>query len=504
MARSEPTSHAMTAAFVHEAMKTALQHVRANHEHAALPVLDGALARAPRDPRLLQLKGLALRNLGDLAPALDVLQRAAWEAPRDPLIAHTLARATMEAGRPATRLFERALTLSPGALDMMLGLIAAHLAEGEAERGEALLHRESLRQPAWAQGHRELMRLRLMLGRPLESAAEGFAAAIAARPQEPALRQAWIGALMEARRAREADEALAQARTALPDQPLWAMLDPLIAAMRGDADRADRGFATLGEITQPDLLLALVRHRFAQGRHGEALREAERGARMPGGRAFWPYLALGWRLMGDARWTWLEGDERLVSVIDLGPDMGSIDALAVRLRTLHLTICEPPEQTLRHGTQTDGPLFSRLDPEILQLKAAVTRAVRAHIAQLPPLDPRHPTLAMRRDQPVRYAGAWSVRLTDAGHHVDHVHHAGWLSSAFYVRTPTPAEGSADAHAGWLSLGEVRDLVPDLPPFRLVEPRPGRLVIFPSVMWHGTRPFPHGERMTVAFDVAPPV
>ena len=42
-----------------------------------------------------------------------------------------------------------------------------------------------------------------------------------------------------------------------------------------------------------------------------------------------------------------------------------------------------------------------------------------------------------------------------------------------------------------------------PPARLVEPAPGRLVLFPSWLWHGTRPFGDGERLTVAFDVAPP-
>jgi hypothetical protein len=46
-------------------------------------------------------------------------------------------------------------------------------------------------------------------------------------------------------------------------------------------------------------------------------------------------------------------------------------------------------------------------------------------------------------------------------------------------------------------------VPGLAPYRLVEPKPGRLVLFPSTMWHGTRPFPAGERLTIAFDIARP-
>jgi hypothetical protein len=39
--------------------------------------------------------------------------------------------------------------------------------------------------------------------------------------------------------------------------------------------------------------------------------------------------------------------------------------------------------------------------------------------------------------------------------------------------------------------------------RVVAPRPGRLVLFPSMMWHGTTPFAgDDDRLTVAFDVVP--
>ena len=55
----------------------------------------------------------------------------------------------------------------------------------------------------------------------------------------------------------------------------------------------------------------------------------------------------------------------------------------------------------------------------------------------------------------------------------------------------------------LTFGEAKapNFPVDLPPFRTVEPKPGRLALFPSYMWHGTRPFGEGERLTVAFDVA---
>jgi hypothetical protein len=107
-------------------------------------------------------------------------------------------------------------------------------------------------------------------------------------------------------------------------------------------------------------------------------------------------------------------------------------------------------------------------------------------------------LAAARSDPFRDP---SQRLSGQGRHVNHVHPAGWISSAFYVALPD--EIDAEGPAGWLTLGEAGELGLDLPPIRLVQPRPGRLVLFPSTLWHGTRPFEAGERLTVAFDVDRP-
>ena len=45
--------------------------------------------------------------------------------------------------------------------------------------------------------------------------------------------------------------------------------------------------------------------------------------------------------------------------------------------------------------------------------------------------------------------------------------------------------------------------PALGPDYFVEPEAGQLVLFPSWMWHGTRPFRStGSRLTIAFDLVP--
>jgi len=122
---------------------------------------------------------------------------------------------------------------------------------------------------------------------------------------------------------------------------------------------------------------------------------------------------------------------------------------------------------------------------------------------LPTPDPAHPFLSQPRDRPIRFAGSWSVRLRSNGRHTNHVHPQGWISSAFYVSLPQRAQGEPE-DAGWFTLGSPDDrLGLELEPWRKIQPREGQLVLFPSWMWHGTVPFRDGERLTVAFDVAPP-
>jgi uncharacterized protein (TIGR02466 family) len=103
---------------------------------------------------------------------------------------------------------------------------------------------------------------------------------------------------------------------------------------------------------------------------------------------------------------------------------------------------------------------------------------------------------------MQYTGAWSVRLHRLGYHVNHFHPDGWLSSAYYVQTPPEAEDPV-ARSGWIKFGEPRNPVPGVKAERFVQPRPGRLVLFPSYMWHGTTAI-HGDapRVTIAFDVKP--
>ena len=206
----------------------------------------------------------------------------------------------------------------------------------------------------------------------------------------------------------------------------------------GRSAQAAPSFARFAETTDPFVAVRYVRHLLRTGRIREAAAAAEKWANSPSANFFWPYLAAAWRLLDDGRWEWLEGQPGLVGTYDLSSAIPSLDALADRLRGLHNFIGQPLEQSVRGGTQTDGNLFARAEPEIRALRAAIVEAVREHVAGLPAPDPRHPQLACPR-APIRFSGSWSVRLTGQGHHANHIHPAGWFSSAFYVTLPDEAE-----------------------------------------------------------------
>lgn len=483
---------------VFRAGATAVKHGLAAE---ALPLARAGAANHPNDARMWQVLGLAYRKIEDLAPAAEALAKAAALAPNDPLIAHSVARATMEAGLPAVDLFERASCLAPADPAVLLGRAAAQYAQGELDAAIAGLEAQLLRQPDWLQGHATVARLRYAAG-DRDGPTSTYEQALLAMPGEIMIWSELILSLMHAARHDEALAAIERGRAAAGGGQAFDVLEAVCAAEMGETEKADRMFAAIGPLAHVAMAARYMRHLLIAGRPAEASAFADAWRGGDPDNLLVPYQAAAWRLTGDPRWQWLEGDDRFVGVYDIGERLPSLDALAERLRGLHLALHHPLDQSLRGGTQTDGPLFSRIEPEIRALRRAVVEAAETYVAQLPPAQPGHPLLLATRG-PISFSGSWSVRLAGEGYHVNHVHPSGWISSALYVALPEAAMGG-ESHAGWLSLGEPQaDLGLDLPPVRLIEPKPGRLVLFPSTMWHGTRPFAEGERLTVAFDVARP-
>jgi tetratricopeptide (TPR) repeat protein len=466
----------------------------------AVAAVEQALRSHNDNARLWHLLGLLHRNLEDLAPAVAAFAKAAELLPEDAMIAHARACVCFEAGLPAAHLFEQALRLCPSEPEVLLRHAAALMAEGRWQEASTAIDRELRQKPDWLEGHAALCRLRWELGEQ-DNFTRSFECALKAAPRNLNLWRAYIETFFNAHLYERALTAVGRGRSTAGRHETFDAAEAICMAELGQTDVAEALFHRLTGVGGTTIIVHYLRLLLRTGRVKEAAAIAERYAPRDPSNNIWPYLSLAWRLLGDPRWDWLEGDPRFIGVYDISEGLPPLGHLAERLRALHRRVRHPFDQSLRGGTQTEGHLFPRIEPEIRMLRQAVVQAVERHVAQLPPPRNGHPLLVQQRS-PIRFSGSWSVRLSGGGRHVEHVHPAGWISSALYITVPD-AEDLGTGQAGWLSLGEATELGIDLPPIRLVEPKPGRLVLFPSTMWHGTRPFGAGERLTVAFDVKRP-
>lgn len=411
-------------------------------------------------------KAAALRSAigqdADIAAALDGMPDIAGEIVRDQLLVD------------AVREFEQ------GDADRALGAVADLL--------------ES--HPGWVEGHVIMAQLLSQTG-SIPAFEQFLTHSIRHAGDDIALVTSCLRLLSEAGRHDTVDAFIPFLRARHGDHLFFSLIEAVTASETDDTARADALFARAS--AQGGLLsLPHVRHLIRKGdaTHAATLAEAF-VAGQPSHQGAWGLLATAWRLTGDSRHDWLVHRPGMVRAIDLEIAPETMEALAARLRSFHVARFHPFDQSLRGGTQTAGKIFRRDGPEIRQIRDEMRRAVRGHIDALPPMDPAHPLLGLDRAR-FRFTDSWSVRLVDGGYHVSHFHPQGSLSSAFYVTYPQ--DRRQVGHAGWLAIGEPPEcLNTGLPPLQMIEPRVGRLVLFPSFMWHGTRPFPRGERMTIAFD-----
>lgn len=211
------------------------------------------------------------------------------------------------------------------------------------------------------------------------------------------------------------------------------------------------------------------------------------------------------RVLGSGDPLGLDDAENLIraATIDTPAGWDSLGAYLADLKTAleqqHSFVRHPVGQSLRHGTQTPVDL-RRVDcPVIKAFFGAIDGPIKRHLAALGTgPDP----IRKRNTGNYRFAGCWSVRLGSGGFHESHIHPKGWLSSACYIDLPDAV--GRGGHEGWIGFGVPPfDLPVPLQHLKLEKPEPGKLVLFPSCMWHGTIPFTDERpRLTIAFDLLP--
>ncbi len=448
-----------------------------------------------------------LKAQGQWAAAIAAHQAITKSFPTSPFAFHNLAATLGDAGQAAAaeEATKRAMRLGLDAPETWLVRARAVQAQGRLDEAERLFRETLRRRPLYLDALRDFSQLCWMRTASAAEALRPIDSALQQAPGEPAL------VLLKARTLAEADDKatalglLRSACVARPDDARLALAlaqmalaegaaaEALVAARRAVVMAPEQSATQMACI---DALLVL----------GEAAQAEQRAAalcaRSPHDQHALARLATAWRLLGDARYGLLYDYEAFVSVEQLDtpsgwPDLASFVAdLAAALHGEHHYRTHPYQQSIRQGSQITNIL--QLPHRATQaLVQAIDGPIRRHLAKLG-----------RGDDPVRgrnlggYAnrGGWSIRMQAGGLHVNHVHAEGWISSACYVQTPEAlVEGE-----GRLKLGEPGiPLDPLPPPERFVDPKPGRIVFFPSYMWHGTTAFgSNGVRMSVAFDLEP--
>ncbi|HZU90548.1 MAG TPA: putative 2OG-Fe(II) oxygenase, partial [Stellaceae bacterium] len=98
-----------------------------------------------------------------------------------------------------------------------------------------------------------------------------------------------------------------------------------------------------------------------------------------------------------------------------------------------------------------------------------------------------------------------TRLNGQGNLDPHIHFTGYLGGVYYPLLPAIVAREDQGGAGWFELGRPpeRFACRAEPSVRRIQPKEGRLLLFPGYFFHNTIPFTATERrISIAFDLMP--
>lgn len=451
----------------------------------------------------------AFRAAGRNADAIAAWRDVVARAPQTLTYQHDLAAALGDEGRNAEAAEFARKAIANGLDHPSTHLVYARALSGILclEEAEAAYHRVLSKKPDDPVVHRELAQA-IWMRTGDGAAAEG--AIIAAIQQQPSNLGLQI---MHAEIKGQMGDTEGQF-VILNDLAVKSGRNPQICYFAARAAQSHKKFtealdyakaASAAAPDQDDVTAVLVAALLANGDAAGALPVIERlRERQPANQYYIALQATAWRLTGDDRYHAIFDYDAMTyaAPLDTPPGWSGLDAYLEDLRTAltdaHCYRAHPFFLSVRHGSQ----IASITKAENLAMQAfavAIRGPLEAYIERLGTGDD---PLRSRIKGGFQLLDAWSVLLPPDGFHVNHVHPAGWLSSACHI--DPPSTDPENPHAGWLKFGEPGcDTTPSLPPERFIQPQAGHMVIFPSYMWHGTERFSKGAaRLTVAADMAP--
>ena len=507
---------------------------------AAESLFENAAKSDPNDPEIANNQAVLAMQMGRASIAEKAFRRALVIKPDFQQAATGLGRLLIDSERwdDASAVYGPLLANAPRDVVVRYGYATVQLELGEAETAEAtfqalinsgndaaefrFMHARALLelgridealaelQVSYASGPSDLC-LRVYAGVLwMTEDREGFSGLLAAAAEQPELVITAADLYRQSGQAEKAVEVLVAARSkaALPADAWTVESSALIDQNKPQAAEA-AARRCLAEDPENRLVKgSLISALLMQGKSDEALeftlpmRDAE-----PDDQHWIACEATALRLMGSDRYSQLNDLDRFVRPYELPVPEGFEDIES--FNEAFLTVLDrwqpyethPLEQSLRDGSQTPRDLTSIDDPVIRAFVKALDQPIRQYMEDVGSGDD-HP-LTARNTGNYKITGSWSVKLHGGGWHINHVHPAGWISSAYYVSVPEETR-TGNGRAGCIKFGEPPfETSPATPPEKWIRPEAGVLVLFPSYLWHGTAPI-HDDsvRVTAPFDAVP--
>ncbi|MFZ5705325.1 MAG: tetratricopeptide repeat protein [Pseudomonadota bacterium] len=472
---------------------------------AAAPLVDRLLRDAPGDADVLTVAGIAAQRRGDIEAALAHFAAAREADPTDPARLVNLAVALKQAGRldEAVTTLRHSLDLRPDAPVALANLGSCLIAADRPEEALAPLRRAVAVKPDHVEAWNNLGVALVNVGKRGE-AVEAYRRALALRPSYAEAALNLVDALVAQGEGAEAEQLAKALLAAMPGHPrasnqLAAMLDArgdlagAIALYRKALERGPNHALGI------NLAMALLR----AGEPREALSVCD--ALMVASPSITTPLALRCaaleRLGQEDALAELMALDRFVTVIDIDrvdgfETMAAFDAALLAELEVHPSLTFEPEGLVTRAGRQSDELAADESPAIAALAELARKALgNSHEAQR---GDDHPWLRARPDD--WSLTLWGTILAPGGEVGAHIHAPNWLSGVYYPAFRPPADGGTE---GWFAIGALPEVLGGGGTLHLREPRAGRMILFPSYLWHCTLPFGGDEpRISFAFDLVP--
>ncbi|WP_240624493.1 2OG-Fe(II) oxygenase family protein [Aurantiacibacter odishensis] len=493
---------------MNDILAEAARLAQGDNPQRAVPLLDGILSEEPANVTAITLRGLTAQRLGMFDLAVRYFADAHRIEPSNPARKVNLGMALKGARRfeDAVRMLREADAMRPGHPATLNNLGSCLIANDMAGEAVAIL-RTAITAKSGDPGVLNNLGIALARTGDSEGAIAAYTNAIELRPHYTEARLNLADLLRSTNRLAEAKDQARIVLQAQPGHPRASNLVGMILEDEGNAADAIRVWQQCLSQSGPNhpVGVNLMRLLIAQGRPAEAKPIARLLLEtVPQSTSPLAYLAAALDQTGELeKLAELRGLDRFVRVIDLRAPAG-FESLAQFNAQLcdelakHPSLTFEPEGLVARKGRQSGELAEASSPALAAMKEQAITALRETWEHLGESKANHPFLAAR---PADWSiTMWGTILQPGGAVEPHIHAPNWLSGVYY---PDFADSLPNPDEGAFSIGVLPDALGTGLATRTIRPRAGRMILFPSFLWHGTLPFAGNRpRISIAFDLVP--